>query len=199
MRRLLIGLVIILIALLGVFVVMQSDDVKDQAASKGDAGVLVGGPFTLINHEGEAVSDQTYKGKLLLIYFGFTFCPDVCPTELQKMSIALDQLSDKERAQIAPLFITVDPERDTVEQMAQYVGNFHPDIIGLTGSADQVKAAASAYRIYMQKVVDDSSSADYTMDHSNLIYLMDGENHYIAHFTARSTADDIARALRRAF
>lgn len=197
MQRLLISLAVLLAVLFGLYMAItyQPGDNGGDVA-QGDAEVLIGGPFSLVNDQGDTVTDQTYRGKILVIYFGFTYCPDICPTELQKISFALDQLSETERAKLATLFITVDPERDTPEQLALYLQNFHPDITGLTGTIDQVKAAASVYRIYMQKVADETSSADYTMDHSNLIYVMDGENHYITHFTGRATADKIAAKLK---
>ncbi len=198
MPRLLVSLAVILIALLGLYVATKPSGPANDAAQKGDVGVLIGGDFALVNHKGDAVTAADYQGKLLLIYFGFTYCPDVCPTELQKISAALDQLSDDERQRIVPLFITVDPERDTVEQMALYLSNFHPDIIGLTGTVAQVTEAAAMYKIYMQKVADDTSSAEYTMDHSNLVYLMDGDNHYLKHFTGRATIADMVKAIKAA-
>src|SRR5690606_11015171 len=104
---------------------------------------LVGGPFALTDHTGERVTDQDFRGRYMLVYFGYTWCPDVCPTELQVISSALDELGDK-AAQIRPIFITVDPERDTVAQMADYVANFHPSFVGLTGSSEEVAAVAKA-------------------------------------------------------
>ncbi|MEN8723305.1 MAG: SCO family protein [Alphaproteobacteria bacterium] len=196
MRRLLLILAVILVALLGLYVATMPSKTSDSA--KGDVGVLIGGDFSLVNHQGQPVRAADYQGKLLLIYFGFTYCPDVCPTELQKISAVLDQLSDRQRAGIVPLFVTVDPERDTVEQMALYLSNFHPAIVGLTGSVAQVKEAASMYKIYMQKVEDETSSASYTMDHSNLVYLMDGDNHYLKHFTGRATVTDMLKAIKAA-
>lgn len=196
MRRLLLILAVILVALLGLYVATMPSKTPDSA--KGDVGVLIGGDFSLVNHQGQPVRAADYQGKLLLIYFGFTYCPDVCPTELQKISAVLDQLSDRQRAGIVPLFVTVDPERDTVEQMALYLSNFHPAIVGLTGSVAQVKEAASMYKIYMQKVEDETSSASYTMDHSNLVYLMDGDNHYLKHFTGRATVTDMLQAIKAA-
>ncbi len=194
MTRLLLILAVILIALLGLYVATMPP--SEEVGAKGDAAVLIGGDFSLVNHRGQPVTPADYRGKLLLIYFGFTYCPDVCPTELQKISAVLDQLSDQERAGVVPLFITVDPERDTVEQMALYLSNFHPAIVGLTGTAEQIKEAAGLYRIYMQKVEDEGSSAGYTMDHSNLVYLMDGDNHYLKHFTGRATVTDMVKAIR---
>lgn len=196
MRRLLLILALILVGLLGLF--MATMPKQDKQAATGDAAVQIGGDFSLVNHLGQSVTAADYRGKPLLIYFGFTYCPDVCPTELQKISAALDQLTEKEREGVVPLFITVDPERDDVEQMALYLSNFHPDIVGLTGTLDQIKEAAGMYRIYLQKVEDEGSSASYTMDHSNLVYLMDGNNHYLKHFTARASSQDMVVAMRAA-
>lgn len=158
----------------------------------------VGGPFTLTDHTGKTVTDQTYRGKYMLVYFGFTFCPDVCPTGLQVMSAALEQLGPK-ADQIQPIFITVDPERDTPEQLAQYVSSFHPRLIGLTGTPQQIQAAAKAYRVYYQKVKDEKSTAEYTIDHTSIIYLMDPQGNFVTHFThatpAAAMAEQIAKVL----
>ncbi len=141
-------------------------------AITGDmAGVPIGGPFTLVNHEGETVTQADYADKHKLIYFGFTYCPAICPTELQKISEAYAQLPTEIQEQLHLLFISVDPERDTVPVMAEYVSLFHPALVGLTGSVDQVEAAKQEYRVYAAKFQDETMS-DYTVDHSSFIYLM---------------------------
>jgi protein SCO1/2 len=163
-----------------------------KVASIGRA--LVGGPFSLINHKGQRVTDKDYRGKLLVVMFGFTFCPDVCPTELQLIAAALDKLGAR-ADEIQPLFISIDPERDTPERLATYVKSFDPRIIGLTGQPSEIDAAAKAYRVYVKKVPDPKSTAGYTVDHSALIYLMDRNGEYRAHVTPGISADALADRL----
>jgi protein SCO1 len=142
----------------------------------------VGGPFALTDHTGKPVTDADFRGKYMLVSFGFTFCPDVCPAALQLMAAAIDQLGTKGQ-RVTPLFITIDPERDTAEQLARYVPSFHPRMVGLTGTSAQIAAVAKAYRVYYQKTKDERSSAPYTMDHSTIIYLMDPAGEFVSHFT----------------
>ncbi len=190
-----LAIVLSFIALgLGAVYIFTMERAQPAGASSGEA--LIGGPFTLTSHTGETVTDESFTGKAMLIYFGFTFCPDVCPTELQKLSAALDQLSKSEREKIAPLFITIDPERDSVAAMADYVGHFHPDLIGLTGTPDEIKQAASVYRIYYEKVEDDSSTAGYTMNHTNLIYVMDQNHKFVTVITAEDGPDKIVKVIK---
>lgn len=163
-------------------------------SSSGKA--LVGGPFSLVDHTGKQVTEQDFRGKLMLMFFGFTNCPDVCPSELQVMTAALDQLGAK-AADVVPVFVTVDPERDTVEQMAQYVANFSPRLVGLTGTPAQIAAAAKAWRVYYAKVNDESSTAGYTMDHSAIVYLMGRNGEYLAHFAYGTDAEAMAAGIAR--
>ena len=160
--------------------------------STGEA--LVGGPFQLVDQDGNAVTEQTYKGKLMLIYFGFTYCPDACPTALGVMGAALDKL-DVAAERVVPILITVDPERDTPQVLKDYVSNFHPRMVGLTGTPEQIAQVAKAYRVYYQKAAG-ATGGDYLMDHTLLIYLMDGEGKYLANFSASATPDDIAAKIR---
>lgn len=157
---------------------------------------LVGGPFALTDHTGKAVTDQDFRGKFMLVMFGFTFCPDVCPTELQLISAALDKLGPKGN-RVVPIFISIDPERDTPGQLALYVKSFHPRLIGLTGTPAEVEKAATAYRVYFKKVTDPKSSAGYTMDHSALIYLMGPDGAYRTHFTPGISAEALAERLAK--
>jgi cytochrome oxidase Cu insertion factor (SCO1/SenC/PrrC family) len=156
---------------------------------------LVGGPFSLTDQTGRPVTDADYRGRYLLIYFGFTFCPDVCPTELQVMSTALDQLG-QQADQVQPLFITVDPERDTPPQLAEYVAPFHPRMAGLTGTPEQIAAAARAYRVYYSKVPGKADDGYYTMDHSSFVYLMGRDGRFLEAFAHCTTPDKMAQAIR---
>jgi protein SCO1/2 len=165
----------------------------------GTSGIAkIGGPFTLIDHTGAARTEKNFHGKLMLIYFGYTYCPDVCPTALQVMSVALQNLGKKAES-VAPLFITVDPERDTVKHLSDYVKNFHAGMVGLTGSAAQIKQVAKVYRVYYRKAEPASGDPpeDYLMDHSSVVYLMDREGLYITHFTHRSPSEEIEAAIRK--
>jgi len=164
--------------------------VKMQSAGRA----LVGGPFTLTDHTGKQVTDKDFRGRTMVVVFGFTFCPDICPTELQLISAALDKLGPKAK-DVVPLFITIDPERDTPEQLASYVKSFHPRLLGLTGTQQEIEAAAKAYRVYFKKVADPKSTAGYTMDHSAFIYVMGPDGAYQAHFTPGTSVATLADRL----
>lgn len=157
---------------------------------------LIGGPFQLTDHHGHKVSDKTYRGKYMLVYFGFTYCPDICPASLQVISAALDKLG-KKADQLVPLFITVDPERDTAAKMADYVKSFSPRLIGLTGTPQQIQKAAHAYRVYYAKVKNEDYPGDYTVDHSSFLYLMDRKGRFVTHFDHSVGAGKLAEALAK--
>ena len=158
---------------------------------------LIGGPFTLIGHDGKPVTDQAFRGKYMLVSFGFTHCPDICPAELQVMSAALDELGPKAN-EIIPIFITLDPERDTPQAVTDYVRNFGQRFVGLTGSPEQVAAAAKAYRVTYSKFQEEGAKPDdYTIDHVALVYLMGKDGEYLANFAYDTPAAKMAEALRR--
>jgi protein SCO1 len=151
----------------------------------------IGGPFTLTDGDGRTVTDQTYRGKWLLVYFGYTYCPDACPTGLNNIAGAL-KLMGGDADRIQPLFITVDPARDTAAAMKAYVAAFDPRIAGLTGTPDQIAAVARAYRAIYQRV---GEGEDYTMDHSVAIYVMDPEGKYSTVLRHSLAPKEIAAAL----
>lgn len=155
---------------------------------------LVGGPFTLTDQHGAAVTERDFAGRYMLIYFGYTYCPDFCPMSLSNMTQALDLLPPEQAEQVVPIFITVDPERDTVAQLAEYAPLFHPRLVALTGSPAATKAAAQAYRVYFAKAGDDDSDA-YLMDHSTFIYLMGPDGRYVRHFAHNAAPEEIAAAI----
>jgi protein SCO1/2 len=157
-------------------------------------GITVGGPFSLVDDTGKPVTDATYHGRWMLVYFGYTFCPDVCPTELQTIAGALDKIGPLAK-NVAPLFITVDPERDTQTVLAQYVKLFDDRIVGLTGTPAQIAAAAKAYRVYYAKTTPKDSST-YLMDHSSFMYLMGPDGRLRTLFPQGLSADKLADALR---
>ena len=152
----------------------------------------IGGPFTLIDHTGKTRTEADFRGKLLLVYFGFTYCPDICPTDLQAMNAGIEKLGPAGDI-VQPLFVTVDPERDTAAHLAQYVGLFHSRLIGLTGNTEQVRRAADAYRVHYVRV---AFGANYTIDHSAFIYLMGRDGAYLGFFPPGTSPDQIATVVR---
>ena len=158
----------------------------------------VGGPFALVDQTGAARTDADFRGRWLLIYFGYTYCPDACPTALNDMSIALEQLGAA-AGRVTPAFITIDPARDTPARLEDYVTHFHPRLVGLTGSAAAVAAVAKAYRVYFARAPGAAEAApDYLMDHSSIIYLIDPSGRYVTHFTHNSGPEQIVAGLRKA-
>ena len=159
----------------------------------GSSGTAaIGGPFTLTDQHGHTFSSSALHGKLALIYFGYTYCPDVCPTELQAMSQAVDQLGEAGE-KVTPVFITVDPERDTVDQLAGYAQHFHPRLVALTGSEEQVREAARAYRVYYH--VPEEEGDAYLVDHSTFVYLMGPDGSYRTHFGIDASPEAVAAAI----
>jgi protein SCO1 len=154
----------------------------------------IGGPFRLIDHTGTARTDADFRGKLLLIYFGFTYCSDACPIELQSIGQALDRLGPLADA-VQPLFITVDPEKDTPEQLNTYVGQFHPRLIGLTGDPGEIRKVARAYKVYSAKTAP-AERDDPNIDHSSLVYLIDATGKYVGYFPPGTSAERIAEVIR---
>ena len=161
--------------------------------SQGEA--LIKSEFSLVAHTGNPVTEADFGGTWQLVFFGFTSCPDVCPTTLIEVSAILEKLGD-EADRVQPLFITVDPERDRPEVMAEYVANFDPRILGLTGSLEQIKQAAQAFRAYYAKVEQGGQPNGYTMDHSAFLYLMEPDGAYAAHFSPRDKPATVADAIR---
>ncbi|MDA0368078.1 MAG: SCO family protein [Proteobacteria bacterium] len=158
---------------------------------------IVGGPFEMVNHRGETVTQETFKGRFMLVYFGYTFCPDVCPTELQAITVALNDMGTR-ADDITPVFVTIDPARDDVAAVRDYVAFFHPRLVGLTGSPAQVKAMTDAFGVYYAQARDTGASSDYLMDHSSLIFLMDRQGRYVTHIRTGTAPEAIARQLEAA-
>lgn len=154
----------------------------------------IGGPFLLMDQSGKLRTEADFRGKLALVYFGFTYCPDVCPTDLLQMALAVEQLGT-EGEMVQPILITVDPERDTPEHLKEYLTAFHPRFVGLTGDANAIQAAARAYRVFYEKVASGTGN-DYTVDHSAFIYLMGRDGEYLGFFPPGTVADRLAEAIR---
>jgi cytochrome oxidase Cu insertion factor (SCO1/SenC/PrrC family) len=147
----------------------------------------IGGPFKLIDHTGKTRTDAEFRGKLMLVYFGYTTCPDICPTDLMQIGLALDKLGEA-ADEVTPLFITVDPERDTTNVLASYVASFHPRLVGLTGTPEAIRAVADSYKAYYAKYLP-PDGAVYLIDHTGFVYLMGRSGEYLGFFPPGTTAD----------
>ncbi len=154
----------------------------------------VGGPFTLIDQRGKSRSDTDFRGKLMIVYFGFTNCPDVCPADLMAITQALNALGPTADG-VQAVFITIDPERDT-KGLAEYVSAFHPSLIGLTGSPQEIGRVANAYKAFYVKVTDERRG-DYSIDHAGVIYLMGRNGEYLGFMPPQTTPDRLTEILRK--
>jgi protein SCO1/2 len=163
--------------------------------ARREAAPSIGGEFALTDQSGKRVTNADLEGKILIVYFGFTHCPDSCPTTLQAIQAALGQLPQDVRDEVRPVFITLDPERDTPEVMADYVNGFIPGGLGLTGTADEIADAARKYRVAFQKVGDPKSSLPYTIDHASIVYLMDREGKFIRYYAMGMKPEELAAGL----
>jgi protein SCO1/2 len=193
-----VGAAAVLIALIAVLVGREllTGASKSPVATHANGTAAIGGPFALTDHTGRAVTDADFKGAHMLVYFGFTFCPDVCPTTLQTVGLALDRLGAL-ADRVRPVFVTVDPERDSPAVLGEYVRHFHPRLVGLTGSAAQIAAIAKAYRLYYAEAPasDGGGPDDYTMDHSSILYLIGPDGVFVTHFAHGTSAEALARGL----
>jgi protein SCO1 len=169
-----------------------------ERSEDGAGGIAtIGGPFSLTDQDGVRRTDADFRGQIMVVFFGFTHCPDICPTGLQAIGDALDALG-ADAAKVTPIFITVDPARDTVAQLKDYAGHFHPRLVALTGSAAEIAAVAKAYRVYYSRVAagDGAAPEEYSMDHSAYTYVMAPDGRYLTHFTPKDTAQTIVEKLR---
>lgn len=156
---------------------------------------LIGGSFQMENHLGENVSDKDFLGKYSLVFFGFTNCKTVCPVGMSKMGRVMGELPDKVKSQIQPIFVSVDPKRDSIKVISKYIKIFGKDFIGLRGSKQQTKDMVKKYRGFYRKV--DEADGDYMMDHSDIIYLMDKTGKYVAHFSSSSKKSEIVKKIKK--
>lgn len=159
----------------------------------------IGGSFTLVDTQGKPITDSSFRGKWMLIYFGFTNCPDICPEEMRKMTRALHALEKKNKQfsdQIVPIFITCDPHRDSIQAVEMYLKEgFHERFVGLTGTPEQIKRACQRYRVYYSAPDFEEGKDDYLVDHSVFFYLMDPYGHFKEYFAKNTTSDDVAERL----
>ncbi|GGF66459.1 electron transporter SenC [Terasakiella brassicae] len=177
-------------------ITMRLPQLMDDSGSQSSGEVAIGGAFELVDPKGNLVTDKDLLGSYTLINFGYTFCPDVCPTGLQTAAMALDMIPQEKMNKVVSLFITIDPERDTPKVMGEYTKHFHESLIGLSGSTEQVAKAAKAYRVYYKKVAEDGKAADdYLMDHSAFQYLVGPDGKYLTHFPHGISPEDMAKKL----
>jgi protein SCO1/2 len=186
-----------MIAIVTVGLVTMLTRIDSATGDSGSGGaVTIGGPFSLVDQTGAQVTDRTYAGRYRLIYFGYTFCPDACPTELQVMAQAMDDLG-ADAAKVQPIFVTIDPARDTPGQLAAYVPQFDKRLVGLTGSAEQIAAIAREYKVYYAKAETGGALDAYAMNHSSFVYLMDPNGKFLTVFSSDDAADKIAASIRQ--
>lgn len=193
--------VIVILLSLGALVWQQvhHHDVEDQnevaavyqKPSTGDTPI--GGKFSLVDQDGQRKTDLDFRGRYIIVYFGYSYCPDICPMALNNITEALQLVGDKVKA-VQPIFVTVDPERDTSWHLHQYLKNFHPAFVGLTGSYADIQEAIKQYHVYANKINPDDAS-DYLMDHSSIIYFMDPQGRYVAHCNHNTPPEDIAKII----
>ena len=172
--------------------------VREQLLSAGgqqqSGTAAIGGPFTLTDASGKTVTDADFRGRYMLVFFGFTNCPDICPAGLQLIAAAMGKLGDK-ADKLAPIFVSVDPARDTPEKLASYVKNFDDRMIGLTGTPEQIADIAKVYRVFYEKAPNESAPGDYGMNHTSIIYLMGPDGKYVSHFTPMTGLDEMVEKL----
>ena len=185
-----IGLVVILVLLLSEIRTRQEPSEIDLNAAVPDLTL----DYELVRQDGVTIRDEDLHGKYQLVYFGFAFCPDICPFTLDIMATALNKIGEKADL-VQPIFITLDPERDTASELEAYINAFFPSFIGLTGSPEAIDHAAKTLKVYYRKVEDEGGEGGYVIDHSSIIYLFDQKGHLIKFFTHQDTSDTIAVAL----
>ncbi len=196
MKRASSYLVLVALALISVVAVKHYLGGTFQAGTETVGRPAIGGPFTLIGPGGKPVSDTDFRGKLMLVYFGYTYCPDVCPTSLSAVAAALDILGEDAK-QIQPMMITVDPERDTHEALKDYAAAFHPSMIALTGGEQDILKVARSYKAFFAKVREDGDGPDdYLVDHTAFTYLMGRDGEYLAHFVHGAPPEVIAERIK---
>ena len=188
-----IGATLVVLAVVGTAIGFDRIQVRNDPGTP-NAVLEIGGPFSLIDHHGKRVTDRDFLGKPTLVFFGYTHCPDVCPTTLYEITTQLQELGpDADR--LNALFITVDPERDTPEQLALYLSSFDPRIVGLSGSVEEISAAMKAYHIYAKKVP--LNDGDYTMDHTATVAMMNSKGKYVGAMIAQAPSATTHAKLRR--
>ena len=194
----LVGLLVLLGGAAVYLLTAPATTVTPLPSQAGSGTPEIGGAFELLDQTGQTRTQADFAGRHMLVYFGYTYCPDVCPTSLSIMSQALDLLESETGSledRVVPVFVTVDPARDDVSAMAAYAEHFHSRLVALTGSDEQIAAAAKAYRVYYRRA-EDPSASEYLVDHSSFIYLMGPDGTYVSHFAHNASAQEIAEGLK---
>ena len=168
-----------------------------EAVTRVTGKAAVGGPFSLVDQTGNRVTDKDFRGRYMLVFFGYTNCPDICPSGLQVMSAALDKLG-RRGADIVPILITLDPQHDTPQKLASYIKSFSPRLIALTGTDGDIAATAKAYRVFFQKVPDEQDPSHYSIDHSGLFYLMGKDGALLAPIPHTTDVDQFVQGIDKA-
>ncbi len=189
---------ILAISALGILIILgllTNDLMKSNTSTEQvSATPMLSIEYDLINQEGKPTTQLDFAGRYQLVYFGFAFCPDICPFTLDVMSEALNQIGDRADI-IQPIFISLDPARDTPDELATYIDSFFPGFIALTGTDAQVEAAAKSFKVYFQKVEDPNSAGGYVIDHTSIVYVIDPDGDLVHFFTHKDTAETIATKL----
>ncbi|NXU81911.1 SCO1 protein, partial [Oreotrochilus melanogaster] len=173
----------------------RKEEELEKERNRGIGKPLLGGPFSLISHEGQPKTSKDYIGQWVLIYFGFTHCPDICPDELEKMIQVVDEIDRiPSLPNLTPLFITIDPERDTKEAIAKYVKEFSPKLIGLTGTKAQINQVAKAYRVYYSEGPKDQDN-DYIVDHTIIMYLLGPDGDFVDYYGQNKRSTEISASI----
>lgn len=197
---LILGVLSCAIGIFAILGVIQTKTYLNTAATSQDIKgpqeplASIGGAFQLVDKHGKIWKDTDFRGKPLLVYFGYSYCPDICPTALSHLTQAVETLGGGKVIQ--PVFITLDPERDTPENLRDYSQNFHKDLIMLTGSKPQVEQAIKAYRVHAARATENKEAEDYLVDHSSLIYMMDKNGNYVAHFNHQTPPEEMVKRVR---
>ncbi len=196
-RGLLLALAVVALLGIGLLAARQYWGMSGGSApvARDETTASIGGPFTLMDQHGRTVTDRDFRGSWLLVYFGFTYCPDVCPTSLARNGDAVTLLGDKGK-QVLPVLISVDPERDTPEKLKDYVVSFHPRAVGLTGTPEQIAAVAREYRVYYAKARQDAGQ-DYLVDHSSITYLIGPDGRFVKFFRHEASPEEMADYLNK--
>lgn len=180
--------------ILGIFLTIKKEKDKkyEEQKTKHAGKARIGGPYSMVDHHGKPITSAHFHGKFALIYFGFVNCPDICPAEMKRLSAVIDAVdADPElKDEVQPVFISVDPARDSVAEVAEYVADYHPKLIGLTGTRDQVERTTKSFRVYFHRA-SEISEEDYLIDHSIIMYLMDRNGEFVDFFGTNMTLEQI--------
>lgn len=196
MRIPVLSWIVSVLALMGLLAWIGTGLLPANHTDNGYGEAAIGGTFTLVDGNGNRVTEKQFRGRYMLVFFGFTHCPDICPTTLALMESALTTLGKKAEL-VTPIFITVDPERDTPKVVADYVKHFGKRMVGLTGSPDQIAKVVATYKVYASKIENENSALGYMMDHSGFIYLMGPDGKYLAHFAQNTPEQAIVEQLKK--